>query len=191
MGCALALAPAGCLSGPPVDNPVLVRNAEPVENPILISPGQPTGASYREVFEKILDVLADYFDLQTPNAYEGRITTKPRIAPGYEQWWKAGNPDPRQRLYATLQSVRQTATVEIRCGERGGYLVYVVVERELEDVPRPSRATIGNAVFLDYPSIAREVEIVTPDVTADRLWFKIGRDYALEQEILRRIRQCK
>lgn len=190
MVCGLALAPTGCLSGPPLDNPVLIRG-ESVENPVLVSPGQPTAASYREVFEKVVDVLDDYFELNTPNPYDGRITTKPRVAPGYEQFWKPGNPDHRQRLLATLQSIRQTATVEIRSGERGGYLVYVVVEKELEDVPRPSRSTIGNAIFQEAQTVERQVEVVGPDTTGDRVWFKVGRDYAFEQEILRRIRQCK
>jgi hypothetical protein len=174
-----------------VDNPALVRGGgEGIENPVLVSPGQPTAASYREVFEKVIDVLDDYFELQTPNPYDGRIVTKPRIAPGYEQFWKPGNPDPRSRLFSTLQSVRQTATVEIRAGERGGYLVYVVVERELEDVARPVRST-AIAVFQEAPTVERRVEVVSPETTGDRVWFKVGRDYAFEQQILRRIRQCK
>jgi len=186
-----AVAPTGCQTRPPLDNPVLVRGAEGIENPVLVSPGQPTAASYREVFEKALDVVDDYFEIQNPNPYAGTITTFPRIAPGYEQFWKPGNPDSRQRLLATLQSVRQTATVEIRAGERGGYLVYVVVERELEDVPRPSRATVGNAVFQEIQTVDRQTEVVTPESSDNRVWFKVGRDYAFEQEILRRIRQCK
>ena len=120
LACILATGSVGCYSAPPTDNPVLIRhNADGFENPILVSPGQPSAATYKEVFEKCVDILDDYFDLQTPNPYDGRITTKPRIAPGYEQFWKAGNPDPRQRLFATLQSVRQTALVEIRAGDRG------------------------------------------------------------------------
>ena len=76
-----------------------------------------------------------------------QIITKPRIAPGYEQFWKPGNPDPRGRLLATFQTIRQTAVAEIRAGERGGYLVYVVVEKELEDLAKPTQARIGGAVF--------------------------------------------
>ena len=64
MACAAALGPVGCATAPPLDNPVLVRNGE-IENPVLVSPGQPTAASYREVFEKVVEVLDDYFDLQT------------------------------------------------------------------------------------------------------------------------------
>lgn len=190
MVCAAALGPVGCATAPPLDNPLPVRRVE-IENPVLVSPGQPTAASYREVFEKVIEVLDDYFELQTPNPYEGRVVSKPRVAPGYEQFWKAGNPDPRQRLLATFQSIRQTATVEVRAGERGGYLVYVVVDKELEDVPRPSRATIGNAVFQEAPTVDRQVEVVTPETAGNRAWIRIGRDYAFEQEILRRIRQCK
>lgn len=186
-----AFVSAGCLTRPPLDNPVLVRGAEGIENPVLVSPGQPTAASYREVFEKALDVIDDYFEIQNPNPYAGTITTLPRVAPGYEQFWKRGNPDPRQRLLATLQSVRQTATVEILSGERGGYLVYVVVERELEDVPRPSQARVGGAAFQELQTVDRPTEVVTAESADNRVWFKVGRDYALEQEILRRIRQCK
>jgi hypothetical protein len=185
-----ALTATGCATAPPLDNPVTVRRAE-IENPVLVSPGQPTPTSYREVFEKCVEVLDDYFDLQTPNPYDGRITTKPRVAPGYEQFWKAGNPDPRLRLLSTLQSTRQVATVEIRAGDRGGYLVYVVVDRELEDVPRPARATVGNAVFQEAQSVDRQLEVVTPELVGTRQWFKVGRDFAFEQEILRRIRECR
>ena len=190
MVCAAALGSAGCATAPPLDNPVSVRRAE-VENPVLVSPGQPTAEAYREVFDKVVEVLDDYFALQTPNPYEGRVTTKPRGAPGYEQFWKPGNPDPRQRLLATFQSIRQVATVEIRAGERGGYLVYVVVEKELEDMPRPAQSALGGAVFQEAPTVDRQLEVVGPEITLNRTWFKVGRDYAFEQEILRRIRQCK
>src|SRR5690348_10746347 len=67
LGWAVALGTAGaagCATAPPVDNPVLVRRAvDDVENPVLVSPGVPTGVSYREVFEKCIDVVDDYFDI--------------------------------------------------------------------------------------------------------------------------------
>ena len=182
---------AGCATAPPLDNPVVVRGpAAAVENPVLVSPGLPTAASYREVFEKTVEVLSDYFDLLPPNPYDGRIVSRPRIAPGYEQFWKSGNPDARSRLMATFQTVRQIAVAEIRAGDRGGYLVYVVVEKELEDIPKPTQARTG-AAFQDYPSVQRQFEVVGGDTRADQSWFRIGRDYALEQQILRRIRECK
>src|SRR5262245_36077960 len=191
IGWAVCLLAAGCATSPPLDNPVFVRGSDAVENPVLVSPGMPTGAAYREVFEKTIDILADYFELLPPDPYDGRILTKPRIAPGYEQFWKPGNPDPRGRLLASFQTIRQTAVAEIRAGERGGYLVYVVVERELEDLARPTQARIGNAVFRDNPGVDRVLEVVSGETTADQTWFRVGRDYALEQQILRRIRDCR
>ena len=192
LGCAAALGVAGCATAPPLDNPVLVRHsADGIENPALVSPGVPTAVSYREVFEKTIDVLDDYFEILSANPYEGRIITKPRIAPGYEQVWKSGNPDPRERLLATLQTIRQTATVELRTGERGGYLIYVVVEKELEDLARPSRATVS-AVFQEATTVDRQITVVGPQTTATTTsWFKVGRDYAFEQQILSRIRACR
>jgi hypothetical protein len=183
---------AGCATSPPLDNPVLLRTAPgAVENPVLVSPGIPTAEAYREVFEKTIDILGDYFELLPPDPYDGRIIGKPRIAPGYEQFWKPGNPDSRGRLLATFQTVRQTATATVREGERGGFLVEVVVEKELEDLARPMQARMGAAAFQDSPTVDRQLEVVGGDTTADQSWFKVGRDYALEQQILRRIRNCR
>jgi hypothetical protein len=187
---AYLLLAAGCATAPPLDNPVAVGlGAAEVENPILVSPGMPTAAAYQEVFETTIDILDDYFELLPPDPYDGRIVTKPRIAPGYEQFWKSGNPDARGRLLATFQTIRQTATAEIRAGDRGGYLVFVIVERELEDLAQPTLARAGGAVFQESPTVDRQLQVVGPDSSADQGWFKIGRDYALEQQILRRIRR--
>lgn len=188
VACLLA---GGCATAPPLDNPVAVRApAGGVENPVLVSPGQPTPEAYDEVFNKVVDVLDDYFDLLPPNPYDGRIVSRPRIAPGYEQLWRRGNPDLRNRLLATFQTIRQTAVAEIRAGERGGYLVYVVVERELEDLPWPVLARSG-AVFQEAPTVDRRVEVVGPDSPTEPGWYRVGRDYPLEQLILRRIRDCR
>jgi hypothetical protein len=192
IGVAWALLAAGCATAPPLDNPALVRTADyGVENPVLVSPGVPTPEAYREVFEKTIDVLDDYFELLPPNPYDGRIVTKPRIAPGYERFWVPGNPDPRGRLLATFQTIRQTARAEIRSGDRGGYLVYVVVDKELEDLARPTQVRLGNAAFQESPTVDRQLDVVGPDLTADAAWFRVGRDYALEQQILCRIRNCR
>ncbi len=181
----------GCATAPPIDNPLLAGpRTSGIENPVLVSPGVPTQEAYQEVFEKAVDIVGDYFDMDRPNPVAGTIVTKPRIAPGYEQFWKPGNPDPRGRLLATLQTIRQTASLTITPGERGGFLVTVVVDRELEDLARPCQARIGSAVFQENPTVARPFDVVNQDLSteASQTWFKVGRDYALEQLILSRIR---
>src|SRR4051794_7630753 len=96
LGWAVAVGVCACAGGaasPPLDNPVLVRNAaDACENPTIVSPGVPTGVSYREVFEKCIDVVDDYFEIVVANPYAGKIVTRPRVAPGYEQFWRSGNP---------------------------------------------------------------------------------------------------
>lgn len=192
VGWLVCLLGGGCATSPPIDNPSITGiGSGAIENPVLVSPGVPTAASYNEVFEKAVDILSEYFELANhPDPYAGQIVTKPRIAPGYEQFWKPGNPDPRGRLLATFQTIRQSAIIDIKPGERGGFLVTVIVDRELEDLARPSQARIGNAVFQENPTVARPFDVVNQDVSTDasQTWFKVGRDYALEQEILRRIR---
>src|SRR5262249_49651623 len=181
IACFACLLAVGCATAPPLDNParVLFTTAGEIENPVLVSPGQPTAAAYHEVLEKVVDVLDDYFDLLPPNPYDGRVVTQPRIAPGYERFWMPGNPDPRNRLMATWQTIRQAATARIWAGDRGGCMGEVVVERELEGLARPVQARIGGAIFDGLPTVDRQVEIVGPDSTNDLTWFKIGRDYAL------------
>ncbi|MFO0799156.1 MAG: hypothetical protein U0804_16935 [Gemmataceae bacterium] len=194
LGWAAAVCLTGCATAPPADNPTAVRGSrDDCENPVLVSPGQPTAASYREVFEKCIEVVDDYFQIAAANPHAGVIITTPRIAPGFEQIWKGGNPDPRERLLATLQTIRQTAVVTIRTGERGGYLVEVVVEKELEDLPRPSRQSVG-AVFQEAPTVDRGLEVIPAAAAAPTTgtgWFRVGRDFALEQQLLRRIQSCR
>ncbi len=190
---AVALGLTGCASVPPLDNPLLInKTAEPVENPVLVSPGIPNGESYRKVFEKCIDVLNSYkFDILSADMRDGMIITKPRISPGYEQVWKGGNPDPRERLLATLQTTRQIVWIKIDVGERGGYTVKVTVEKEMEDLAKPTRQRIG-AVFQETPTVAREIEVVGPIApSTTSSWFPVGRDYACEQLLLRQIRECR
>ena len=189
-GGVLSVGLAGCAAVPPVDNPALVYPADcDVENPLLVAPGLPTPDGYADVYERILDAVDDYFEIRPGSRYAGLIETLPRVAPGFEQPWKPGSPDRRERLLATLQSIRHTATVRVAAGERGGYRVYVEVIKELEDIPRPAFATTGGAVFRDAPVVDRRIEVGTAVAPLTRTWIPVGRDHALEQEILRKIQQ--
>ena len=194
LGWVAILGLGGCATTPPVDNPVLVKKSDAIENPVLVSPGVPNGVTYRKVFEKCYDILLSAkFEIPPggANPYAGRIETKPRIMPGYEQIWRSGNPDPRGRLLATFQTLRQTVVIEIRTGERGGYLVSVVVEKEMEDVAKPTRQKVG-AVFQEAPTVSRGLEVVGPISTASSTsWFPVGRDFATEQLFLQQIRECR
>jgi hypothetical protein len=188
--CGLVLFAAGCAGGPALENPILVRPTADTENPILVAPGAPSPASYAAIYEAILDVLDDYFEIKPTSRYAGYIETFPAVAPGFDQFWKPGSPDNRNRLIATFQSIRYFAVVSIWTGERGGYRVYVEVHRELEDLPNPIAGgkTPMAATFRDRPNVDRSYDVIGPETVPGRTWIPQGRDYAFEQLILRRIR---
>jgi len=87
------------------------------------------------------------------------------------------------RWESTFQTIRRIATVRV-IPDQGGYLVEVVVNKELEDLPRPEHATAGAATFRTDGSL--------PSARADRVsrtfssprWIPLGRDAALETRML-------
>src|SRR5438105_12841624 len=122
----------GCMSGAPLlDNPLLTTPPRELHNPVYLPQGP---RAYGEVFEMVLDVVDDYFDIQYSNRYDGRIVTLPRIAPGLGQPWKRGSRDLHERALATFQTIRQHAEVVIEPAPMGGYHVYVTVFKDIEDL---------------------------------------------------------
>ena len=172
------------MSGPLLDNPGRIPNAPQADgNPVYIPLGP---LAYGLVFEKVYDVISEYFEIAYANRYDGRIETFPRIAPGVEQPWKPGSPDFAQRLLATLQSIRHRAIILIQPADSGGFFVDVKVFKELEDVPRPLRATAGSASFRSDNTLERQFEVVDATVVESN-WIPLGRDVKLEQVLVKRL----
>src|SRR5262249_10519756 len=152
-------------SGPFLDNPALIP-LDPgmvVENPIYI-PGGQWESAYGQLWDKVLDVVADYFTIVEYNRYDGRIVTAPRIAPGLGHLLKPGSPDFDERLLATMQPLRHRAEILIQPANQGGFFVHVTVYKELEDLPRPTRSTAGAAIFRAEASVERQFEVIDPTV---------------------------
>jgi hypothetical protein len=180
---------AGCSTGPLLENPVFVRpDKVPMQdNPLYVPQGP---LSYAKLFDKVLDIVDDFWEVAYPNRYEGRIETFPAIAPGLEQPWKPGSPDFYQRLLAYFQTIRHRCIVLITTADDGGYFIEVKVLKELEDLPMPIRATAGMASFRNPSTVERQFEVIEPGVY-ELNWIPIGRDYKLEQVLLQKIAQCK
>jgi hypothetical protein len=199
----LALALAGCSTGPLRDNPILFRPGQAItrentllrpgplisqENPLYLPQG-PQPEVYDKVWQKALDIVDDFWEIAYSNRYEGRIETQPAVAPGIIQPWKPGSPDFYQRLLADLQSIRHRCIVLITTADEGGYYIDVKVLKELEDLPAPVRATAGTASFRMNSTIERQFEVIEQPVY-DVNWIPIGRDFKLEQVILERLAEC-
>jgi hypothetical protein len=184
----LLLLAGGCATGPLLDNPAWMRpDAGPaVENPVYIPLGPP---AYNTVYEKTLDILVKYFEIKYENRYGGYIETYPRVEPGLERYVLPGSPGLRERTLATLQSIRHRAIVKIQVADDGGFWVDVKVFRELEDVPRPSHATAGAAIFRSDNTVERQFEVLEPS-SGESSWIPIGEDKPLEQAILQQLKDC-
>ncbi len=166
--------------------------------------------SDREVaWDTVVDAVDDFFKIEREERVklvgdiltEGQITTFPQSGATLLEPWREDSVNFTERLESTLQSIRRRATVRV-VPEAEGYLIDVVVLKELEDVPRPMHATAGGATFrydtaLDddteaEPILGRQVgdaprPVANPQPTAG--WIAQGRDTALEQAILFRIQE--
>jgi hypothetical protein len=179
---------SGCMVGPIQDNPMFIPldASVTVENPVWVPLGHD---AYGEVFEKVLDIVDDYFEIEYANRFDGRIVTVPRVSPGFERPWMPGSPDCYQRFEATLQSIRHRGDVSIEPAPDGGFFVKVIIYKELEDLARPIRASAGIAAFRSDPTVERQYQVVDPE-TIDANWAPRGRDVEMEQLILQRIKKC-
>lgn len=182
----------GCATGArldqsPILNPSLLAAEE--QNPLFIERGR-WQDSYGHVFESALKVLiAHGFDIHEMSRYDGRIESNPRTSPGLGLFFLAGSTDPAERLLSTLQSYRHRASVVIQPAENSGFFIQVIVYRELEDLPRPTRATAGAVLYNRQNSVDRQFEVVDPTVY-ETTWIPKGRDAHIEQSILRSLRAC-
>ncbi len=162
----------GVVAGPP--NPIMV----PVVNEEL-------------TWDQIADVISDYFKItreqrvrRTGEAWtEGRIETAPLDGATVLEPHRMDSVGSFNRWESTFQSIRRRATVRV-IPDPNGYLVEVIVQKELEDLPKPERATIGPAAFgSDQTLPSSRLEEITRTHASPR-WIPLGRDPALEQRIL-------
>jgi len=198
----VAFGPAVPAYNPPQVPSMVAQVAVP--NPILVP------AADRDVaWDNLVDVVDDFFKIEREDRVrltgdilnEGQIETFPQTGATLLEPWRPDSANAYERLESTLQSIRRKAFIRV-IPDAGGYLVDVAVFKELEDVERPMYATTGAAVFrtdntLDRnteaePSLARQVGDQPRPVANSRPtagWIGIGRDAALEQELLARIHE--
>jgi hypothetical protein len=159
------------------------------------------------VWMKMVDVADDYFKVQSEQRVvfangvptEGRIDTFPQTGATIFEPWRGDSVGWQERWHATLQSIRRIGTMRL-APDPGGWRVEVVVEKELEYLPRPMRATTGGATFRNddslyrygtpLPTLGQQVgdqprPVAAP--TPNTGWIPIGRDPILEQRMLSKL----
>ena len=156
------------------------------------------------VWTKMVDVADDYFKVQSEQRVvfaggvptEGRIDTFPQTGATVLEPWRGDSVGWNERWESTLQSIRRIGTLRL-IPDPAGWRVEVVVNKELEYLARPMRATAGGASFRNddslyrygtpLPTLGQQVgdqprPVAAPTPTAG--WIPLGRDPLLEQKML-------
>ena len=157
--------------------------------PAIANPLSVPSADFETVWNKSVAVVNQYFPIASENRLAGIIRTDSPMTGTLLEPWSPDAVTYRDRLEATLQTIRKFAVVHVDPGPTGGYLVKVEVIQELEDLSKPDRQPAGRAVFYNDFPVNRAREIVGP-VPAPLGWIRQGRDTNLEQAILAGIRDA-
>lgn len=184
-----ALASAGCGWLLPRHGPLAAQTPPPpLENPLFV-PVQDREFAWNQ----LVDTLDTYFQIEREARVqviggvltEGRIDTFPLTGATLLEPWRRDSTAGFQRLQDTLQSTRRQAHVRV-FPTAGGYLVEVVVLKEIEDLSQPEHATVGGSVLRHDGTLVRQQPQV--DLSPKTLgWIPLGRDLELEQRLLREI----
>jgi hypothetical protein len=157
-----------------------------LENPLFI----PAVGDREFLWNQTVDAVDDYFRIEREERVrliggvltEGRIDTFPTIGSTVFEPWRRDSTPGYEKVHATLQSIRRQGTVRVIPIE-GGYLLDVVVQKELEDLDKPQHATAGGATLRHDGTIVRQ-EGAPGRYSVTLGWIPIGRDVTLEQQIL-------
>jgi len=202
-----AIGPQGQVIGPP--GPVTPLPGQGGGPGIVAGPGTKNSAvipplDAELVWQKMVDVADDYFKVQTEQRVvfangvptEGRIDTYPQTGATLLEPWRGDSVGFRERLESTLQSIRRRGTMRLM-PDPSGWRIETVVVKELENLPRPMRATAGGASFRNddslyrygtpLPTLGQQVgdqprPVANP--TPNLGWIPLGRDPLLEQRML-------
>jgi hypothetical protein len=144
-------------------------------------------------WDQIVDVVSDYFRVTREQRarradlpIEGCIETAPQDGASWLEPHRRDSVGTFNRWESTFQTIRRRAVVRVVPASTG-YMVEVIVEKELEDLPKPEHATAGAATFRNDSSLpSRRLEQPSRTHSSPR-WIQLGRDVALEQRMLAEI----
>lgn len=184
---------------PPCDIPGALPGVVPALPAGPLMPNNPIFVpvvNHDAAWESIVNVVDDYFRIAREERVqiignvltEGRIETYPQVGATLLEPHRLDSVGPFNRALATYQTIRRIGLVRVLPAE-GGYEIEVIVETQMEDLPRPEHATAGSATLRSDTSIG-EADDALLRQQPEGVWYPIGRDVALEQRILAEIRGC-
>jgi hypothetical protein len=182
------IAPGGAIS-PQFGLPAAPEPVPGIANPIFVP-----ATDDQLAWEQIADVVSDYFTIareqqvrRSGEAWcEGRIETAYQGGASWLEPLRKDSVGAFNRWESTFQTIRRSAIVRV-IPDANGYLVEVVVQKELEDLPHPERASASVAAFPnDFSLPTARAGDVSRTLSSPR-WLPLGRDPALEAKMLAEI----
>jgi hypothetical protein len=157
-----------------------------IANPIFVAANSGNPESDLFVSERAADVLARYnFEIDISNQVEGTIATQYKVGSSIFEPWHRESVGLDNRLESTFQSIRRKVLVHFVRVE-GGYLVSVEALKEIEDLTAPSPNSPGGSTFSPNYPLRRDLNQVLGQASPPG-WIPLGRDSALEQNMLCRL----
>ena len=180
---------SGCASyRPPVSNLPWLTNS-PSENSQALVPTN----NHEALWEAVAEAVGMTFTIASEEPIrafdnvlaEGRLETEPKIGASILEPWHDDSVTLGDRVEATYQTIRRRAIVRA-IPEEGGFLVQVSVHCEMEDLARPIRAN-ASATLFQGTTPSERVTQQGPILSKSNGWYLLGRDPALEKQILQQI----
>jgi hypothetical protein len=184
----LAAGLTGCTSGPSSwQVPSFAQMFAPP--PVLPNPLPVPAGDIEVVWNKTVAEVNKHFPIVSENRLARTIRTDSVMTGALIEPWTQDAVTFRDRLEATLQTIRKFAVVHIDPAPTGGFLVKVEVNKELEDMTKPANQPAGRAAYYNDFPVNRTRDVVST-VPTPLGWIYVGRDTNLEQRILAEIRDA-
>lgn len=157
---------------------------QPAANPFLLPIGT-SPQNFERTWEKCVDVLHQYkFTLQRENRPAGTIETDYKVGAGVLEPWHPDSVNAASRWESTFQSIRRKVIVRIIPDDEGaGYLVGIEAFKEREDLPGGVAKTRGASTFNEYEPGTQDLSRAIDQAPVSG-WVPLGRDLALERDML-------
>lgn len=145
------------------------------------------GTSYDAVWEATLATLQQRFPIHTAYRKGGEILTRFEITYGYFEFWRDLSTSARDRWENTLQTIRRRARARVSRLGSGKVALRLTVEKERRDRARQgARFSFSTSLSIFDPRV-NALDRALRDPTAEE-WTPLGRDRALEAELIEEIR---
>ena len=159
---------------------------------LVNNPLQLVASNEDAAWERTIDVLHEFlFEIERENRQARTIETKYKVGSGILEPWHKESVGWNNRLESTLQSLRRKVIVTLSQASPGAqntYVVQVVALKEMEDLDAIAANSPGGATFQESTPLSRDLN-QTLGQSRPSGWIPQGRDFALEQAILRRLQK--